>query len=117
MNTTLSFVLARLRERSTRVQLAVLLATGFVATGLVTIDQVSGIADTALKVAGVLAPLAAILLPDSKAEVPAEAIANAALAAAQAAAERVQGFGEVKADVEAVAAVVEDSIASALKGA
>jgi hypothetical protein len=114
MNSVLSFLGARLAERSTRVQLATLAGVGLVATGLVSTDQVSHFASTAMQILGVVSPVVAIFTADPKATVPAEAVANAALAAAQAAAAKVPGADLVQHEVEQVAAAAEDAINKAL---
>lgn len=116
MQSVLPFLRARLAERSSRVQLAVLAVTGLVATGLITTDQVSAYAATAATVAALLGPMAGILFPDPKAVVPVEAVATAAMAAAEAAAAKVPGADLVRRDVEQLAAVAEEAFASALAG-
>lgn len=114
MQSVLSFLRARLAERTSRVQLAVLVVTGAVAAGLVSTDQVAAYATTAMTVLTLIGPLAGILTPDTKAEVPVEAVANAALAAAEAAAAKVPGAELVRRDVEQVAAAAEQAFADAL---
>lgn len=109
-----TYLLARLGERSTRVQLIVLVAAGVVSTGLVTVEQVSSWTGTMLGLVAVVGPLAAALNPDAKAEVPAEVVTNAAIAAAQAAAEKLPGFDKLNADMSEVANAAEDALRSAL---
>lgn len=108
------FLAARFAERNTRVQFFVLAAAGAVATGLVTTDQVTDWTITMTGIVGVVAPLAAILMPDGKQDVPVEVVANAAMAAAEAAASKVPGFQGVKRDVESIAAAAEDAFKLAL---
>lgn len=63
----------------------------------------------------VVSPLAAFLTPEGKAEVPVEVVANAAMAAAEAAAARVPGYEGLKDNVEDIAAAAEDAFHAALK--
>ena len=88
MNALVSFLKARLAERSSRVQLVVLVVMAGTATGLVTIDQ--GEADVA-KVSPLLlalGPLATILIPDKNHAVVQAASQDEAVAAALDAATR-----------------------------
>ncbi|CAH2606229.1 conserved protein of unknown function (plasmid) [Rhodovastum atsumiense] len=82
MDKILSFLRARLAERSSRIQLVVLLMLLLVLAGAVTLDQLTAWTDKIVALVTVLGPLAGILVPDNNRAVDAAAAQDAAVAAA-----------------------------------
>lgn len=67
MKSVLAFLGERMRERSSQVQLAALVLTGLVATGIVSMDQVHALAGQWSNMLLLLGPLAGVLVPERRA--------------------------------------------------
>lgn len=123
MNGMLAFLRARLAERSSRVQLVILVALAAVGTGYLTVDQIEGFTSKALAAVAVLGPLVTILMPETvkveDKEAAMQAAALAAFAAAQAAAVQAahkaagpDAAARVEAEVAKVAEAADKMVAS-----
>jgi hypothetical protein len=88
MTAVLSFLRARYAERSSRVQLVVLVLLALVGFGVVTTDQIESFAGKAALALAALGPLAGILFPDEKKPVDATLAVEAASQIARDAAAR-----------------------------
>jgi hypothetical protein len=82
MSDVLSFLRARLAERSSRVQLLVLVLALLVATGLVSFESLSEFSGRLTAVAALVGPLLGVLVPDTNHDVNAAAVADATVSAA-----------------------------------
>jgi hypothetical protein len=115
MDKVVSFLRGRFKERSSQVQLVVLVLLGAVSAGYLTVDQVNGFATQAMTLLAVVGPLAGVLIPDPSKPQDAVDAAQAAATAVQAAAlqavEAKVGV-EAKQAVEADVARVVDEVAS-----
>lgn len=108
MKPVLDFARARLGERSTRVQLAMLALFAAVALGLVTTDQIEALNTALGRTLALLAPLLPILaggLTADRAPTPAQI---------EAAIGSLPGAAEAKARIEATVAQVDGAAASVL---
>lgn len=95
MDKLLPYLKARFAERSTRVQLVVLVLLALVSTGYLTMEQIHAWGAHAMALVAAIGPLAGVLFPDKNHDIVAEArvdeAVDAALAAATEAAERKAG--------------------------
>lgn len=115
MDKMVAFLRARFAERSSRIQLVVLVLLGAMSMGYLTLDQVNGFATQAMTLLAVVGPLAGVLVPDPSKPQDAIDAAQAAASAVQAAAlqavERQVGT-EAKEAVEAEVTRVADEVAA-----
>lgn len=65
MSNLLVFLRARFAERSSRVQLLVLVLLALVTTGIFTVEQLSAVASKLVALVAVVGPLAGLLIPDT----------------------------------------------------
>ena len=82
MTSALAFFRARWAERSTRIQMIVLVLLALVLAGVLTVDQITENASKLLGLIAVLGPLAGALMPDNNKAVDDAAARDAAIAAA-----------------------------------
>lgn len=82
MSALLAFLKARLAERSSRIQLVVLVLLALVLNGVVTLDQIEGMSAKVFGLVAVLGPLAGLLVPDKNHAVTDAAATSAAVDAA-----------------------------------
>jgi hypothetical protein len=95
MDKLLPFLKARLAERSSRIQLVVLVLLGAVSAGFLTMAQIQSWGAYAMGLVATIGPLVGVLFPDKNHDVVSAAAVddavNAALAVATAAAEEKAG--------------------------
>lgn len=90
-----AFLKARLAERSSRIQLVMLVLMGLVLTGVVTMDQLQGYADKLMPMLALMPVFLGLIVPDKNHAIVAaadqDAAVKAALDAATEAAEKAAG--------------------------